>query len=300
MAPRYTLRTLKKGQSNAGFLSWIGVAGNHAYASGGTYHRPTFFGAEASVDEGAFERRGTPECSGLRQTCVLDDALVVVGEYGTVARSTDHGHTWTKTHATQGGCLYATLTWRDRLYITGDAGHVLVSDDGGQNVELMRRGGGRLLGAHATEDAVYFFGDQTLRWDGRKAHPVELPQNAPLCSMATGPEGLVAVGDHGQIVRSPDGERWEKVRSPGRADLETVVRVPDGLVAAGSGGVVLYSETGEAWEALDLGSKEHFWSGCPAGDGALFGAARGAVYLLSVESESWSEMSGEAWSEEFD
>ncbi len=277
---QYELNRILPASSELGFIAQIVASDGWVYASGGSYHRATFL---TSSDGKNFVRRNTPPTSGLRGVLVRSpNDLIVVGEYGTIARSRDHGEVWTNVDETISGCLYRIEEALGAIWVCGDAGLVLRSDDGGVRWQQVHRGGPRLLSIFASGQHVWFVGEQLLRFDGNTFDSVPTPAHAPLCKMDQLPDGsLLLVGDDGQMFHSSDGSEWQAIRLDTNAAIEDVAALWGGMLAVGSDGTLLFSDSGREWRNLGIDADEHFWCIAPMGQGALLGGNRAAVYRLS-------------------
>ena len=278
--PEFELRVVHPAEDGVGFVSKVTLAGGVAQVSGGTCHSPLFLASSNGRD---FYSRGTPNTPGLRQHLVLEDRVVVVGEYGMIAVSSDHGASWRGAQQGTSGCLYCVLrVGADELLAAGDGGVVLRSTDRGDSWVRAHEGGGRILsGLVVGPDEVYFVGDALSRWDGTSLVELPVALDAPLCAMTRVGGRLVAVGDAGQIWRSTEGTSWQRVAAPVEESLEDVAPVGAGLLAVGEEGVAIWSsDAGATFTALDLPTSTHLWSVAPVGEGALLGADDGEVLHL--------------------
>ena len=74
-----------------------------------------------------------------------------------------------------------------------------------------------------------------------------LPQGNKLNSMALGNNTIVAVGDVGTILTSPDGISWTVRTSPTSSDLKGITYGSNKFVAVGNSGTILTSHDGISW-----------------------------------------------------
>ena len=278
--PKFDVTIVNPAEADAGFVSRLSVGEGYVYASGGTHHAPLFL---ASSNARVFHPRTTPETPGLRHHLVVDDRIVVAGEYGRLALSFDQAETWEAAEVAAAGCLYCVLrTPADELLVGGDGGTLLRPQDRGESWESIDAGGGRLLSGYVDRPGTTFlFGDGLSVWDGERLTMVDLGLRGPLCAMTRIGGHLVAVGDAGQVWRSTDGREWSAVSVPVDEDLEGVARVAGGILVVGDEGTVLWSEDeGYSFTPLDLGLETHLWSIAPLGEGALVGADAGEILRL--------------------
>lgn len=100
-------------------------------------------------------------------------------------------------------------------------------------------------------------------------------------------ERLVAVGDAGTIMTSPEGENWT-VQPSGTVDnLSALVWTGTQLLAVGQRGRILTSPDGITWKARNSGTQSNFSS--VAWSGMQFMAIGGdGLYAVSVDDKVWS------------
>src|SRR4051812_18567437 len=92
---------------------------------------------------------------------------------------------------------------------------------------------------------------QSQDWQARSSpvHPNHLR------AVAAGPQAFVAVGDHGSIVRSPDGENWTRASFPWDVEFHAVAYGNGMFLAAGrTGTLATASADGLNWSRWILGS----------------------------------------------
>jgi hypothetical protein len=83
-----------------------------------------------------------------------------------------------------------------------------------------------------------------------------VPQGNNLAGLLWTGTQLVAVGEHGTVITSPDGIAWTVRPTGTSSDLRSVAWSGTGFVAVGSGGVTVSSEDGTSWSADTLISAE--------------------------------------------
>jgi len=100
-----------------------------------------------------------------------------------------------------------------------------------------------------------------------------------LRAVAAGPQAIVAVGDHGSIVRSPDGENWTRASFPWDVEFHAVAYGNGMFLAAGrTGTLATASADGLNWSRWILGSGNS--------ERILYGLAFGAGRFVAVGSLS--------------
>ncbi len=151
--------------------------------------------------------------------------------------------------------LRAVAGHADRMVAVGDAGWVLVSDDG-------------------------------LTWSNRTP-----PVAQALRGVAYGNSVFVAVGETGTILHSPDGEHWTRApATEDEADLNAIAFADGMFFAVGAAGTLRVSTDGRTWTARDTGFAEDFTSAAVghAGWRFLIGGA-GGIVLRSRDLQSWTQ-----------
>ena len=211
---------------------------------------------------------------------------LVVGDYGKMARTDDGGATWTAFHVPEdtklpedvaevvepGDVVLYGVHWADRnhVWVVGEFGVVLHSNDGGQTFHS------QTSAAEATLFGVYFI-DLQHGWavgmestmmvtsDGGETWtkiPVDAPKGFALAlyEIAINKDSQVgwAVGNNGFLLNSMDGgQTWQRVQVPvqlGSSWFRSVSILPDGRgFAVGANGMVI-STNKQAFKPL----KENF------------------------------------------
>ncbi|WP_407352732.1 pre-peptidase C-terminal domain-containing protein [Luteimonas sp. R10] len=138
----------------------------------------------------------------------------------------------------QGNALRAIAYGHDRYVAVGDAGTLVIADDGDT-------------------------------W--RRLAPAT---RASLRAVAFGDGVFVAVGDNGAMVRSDDGEHWEAVESGVGDTLYHVAHGPAGFVAAGGLSLVV-SPDGLQWTGIEHGIQPDTFP--PSLQGVAYGNGRYVV-----------------------
>jgi len=289
--------TIHAAASDQGFLGSIVVRDSQVWAVGGTYHKPTCL---HSGDGGhSFVRWTTPQTPGLRDVHIEDETVWVVGEYGTIAKTTD-GATWKVTKIDGAtGCLY--VIERDaqgRLWILGDDGLVLRSRTGRRFQRVPNHSSKRVLNLFVEPTCVWILDSGGMLQRSRspsggdpngKQSFTEIPVLAmrakrPLtCLERTPARTLLLTGDGGLVLRSTnDGVSWKKIPIDVRADLEKILVTRYGIFVIGDRGTLLVShDDGRTFTAVESAMQGHLWSIAAIGSDLLVGGDQGVIYRLT-------------------
>lgn len=284
------LRILSSPSSRRGYIAEICEAGGAIMAVGGTSRAVTVL---ASSDGEHFWPRTTP-ARGLRDVCVDGDEVVIVGEYGLVARSADHGATWRELTSNSSGCLFSALADAERgvVWICGDAGYL--AEVRGDSLQRKDIGVSERLSAVARGAGALWllgYGGGLYRFDGEQAREVMRGPKG-LTSLVELPSGTLLIsGDGGQLYRSSDGgESFARVELEIEEDLEAVAVTRGGVAVLLGGGATLWvsSDDGVSFTPVDhgLSSGTSLWTACPFGDGLLLGGDEGLIAYLGAEGAS--------------
>ncbi len=198
----------------------------------------------------------------------VDGEWVATGAGGTIRRSTDGGTTWTEVDAGLDADLFAVDARPAR---GGDA-----RNGSGSGYELV---------AVADDGTIATSSDGGERWS--TATPVP---GTWWWDVTTADDGTwVVSGGGGNLLTSPDATTWTTRTTGTTQTLRGVTADPDGLLASGADGTVLRSTDGGAsWQARDIGDVGvELWR--PAhGDGVwVVGGASGTL-LRSTDTETWT------------
>lgn len=199
----------------------------------------------------------------LRSMVRADGLFVAVGNGGAIFTSSD-GRVWT---ARESGVTnnFRSVTWfRDRFVVVGESG-----DQGVTSTAL------------TSVDGITWESHQTL---------------GDLFSVSHNGHMLVAVGDQGTIVTSPDGAAWNKLPSfvnpetwegsPTSQDLNAITWTGTRFVAVGKDGVVIISTNGLSWTSSGPGGRKNL-HGIAYGDGVYVTVANDGVYYVSTDAAIW-------------
>lgn len=175
----------------------------------------------------------------------------VVGGYGVIFRTDDGGKTWRAwmehTDNPNGLHLNAIAAFGDALYIAGERGLVLRSQDGGNS-----------------------FSAVPLPYQGSFFAACALPDG-----------GILVAGLRGNAFVSEDGRNWSKVELPQPITLIGASRLSGGRIALlNQAGTVFVGSDPRHLETLRLAPAAQLTAIADGGDGTLFGASvRGPVRL---------------------
>lgn len=172
---------------------------------------------------------------------------LVVGAYGLAFATEDGGRTWSslmgRLQAADGRHLYAAGAVGDALYIAGEQGVLLVSDDGGRTFSRAAfPGKGTSFGMLAASSGVLVYGlkGSVHRGEaGGRWTRIDMPA-ASVTAGARLPDGALVLGNEsGQIFRSrDDGRSFQPVPADGRVPVTGLAVAADGaLVRSGMRGV---------------------------------------------------------------
>jgi photosystem II stability/assembly factor-like uncharacterized protein len=274
-----------------GYVAQIVLTDDAVVAVGGTAGDVTVL---LSSDARHFHAAGRPS-RGIRGVVARDGALLVVGEYGQIARSADEGQTWTAIPSEASACLFTAVHVDGTVWIGGDDGMLLrLEGDEVRRVDL-GLGSTRISALAADGDALWILGfDGALRRFAAGALSEVFRGERALTDIVRTPAGTwVVTGDGGQIWRSDDGgASFARIAATVVEDLEAVDCTADGtVVVVGAGATALAStDDGRTFAAVGAGvTRTGLWSTCPFGDGVLVGGDRGLVLYLGPGEVPWAD-----------
>lgn len=295
-----TVRILSLPSSRRGYIAEIVEAGDVLVAVGGTSRAVTVL---ASTDGEHFWSRATPG-RGLRDVCLDGDEVVIVGEYSLVARSKDHGASWTELTTSTSGCLFCALPDPERgvVWICGDEGYLAEL----RGARLLRKELGiseRLSAVARGAGALWLlgYGGGLYRFDGEQAREVLRGKKGLTCLVELPSGTLLVSGDGGQLYRSADGgESFAQVELDIEEDLEAVAVTRGGVAVVLGGGATLCASTDDGLSfapiAHELASDVTLWTACPFGDGLLLGGDEGLIaYLGAAGDAPWQGRADRFW-----
>ncbi len=290
MNTQRTLRIVSAPSSRRGYISEIVEAGEVLVAVGGTSREVTVL---ASSDGEHFWPQTAP-VRGLRDVCIDGGEVVVVGEYGFIGRSADHGATWVEVSSSASGCLFSALPDAEHgsVWICGDAGYVAEL----RGAQLLRKDVGiseRLSAVARGAGSLWLLGYEggLYRFDGDTASEVMRGPDGLTCLVELPSGTLLLSGDGGQLYRSTDaGQTFTRVELEVSEDLEAVAVTRAGVAVVLGGGATLWASTddGASFSPVehDLPSDTTLWTACPFGEGLLLGGDEGLIAFLGHEGEA--------------
>ena len=245
-------------------------------------------------------RRGTAdESNGVHSMAAFQGGLVMVGESGTCAVTTDLGKTYTRYETGHSDELYGVATTDQVVWLGGEEGY-LARMVAGEIEKVAFESEERQVRIAAIAGQLWVIGDDaTLRIlddDGQLVRKVELGADGPLCSLVKTRSGVVVVvGDGGFITRSADGASFTRIEIEDLdADLEHIIQLAGGelLIVGGDGCILLSSDDGATWLRIENVPDDsvHLWSALPFGPGALIGGDDGAIWKLAPKGDAtWAD-----------
>jgi photosystem II stability/assembly factor-like uncharacterized protein len=239
----------------------------------------------------------------LLDAAVSGREIVVVGERGTILRSTDSAQTWNRvasgTRATLTGIAFAPgfekLGWA-----VGHDALILSTADGGSTWTKQYQGADlqdSFLDVLALVDqrviAIGGYGLYAQSTDGGKTWTRRkiIDDDAHLNRITFGADGwLYLAGEHGTVLRSRDrGETWQRLPVPYDGSFY-------GILASGQGRLIAYGSEGRAFRSIDDGAT---WTPLRNQETVLLasGVLRGGFNLvLAGQSRSAFELNGDSLS----
>lgn len=223
------------------------------------------------------------------------NALVAVGDYGTVVRSTDEGKTWQQAEVPVSVLLTAVHFADDSHgWAVGHGGVILASSDGGANWQIQTTLDERpvLLSVHFTDArrgyAVGAYGAAFVTSDGGRnwapmavgsGHDADLHLNHIFSTLGG---TLFLAAETGVAFRSTDrGASWTKLETGVSGSLWSGLERSDGeVVLLGMSGKVIASrDGGNTWQARETGTEQSLTSGITLANGGLIVVGAGGVVL---------------------
>ncbi|MFO7526797.1 MAG: protein kinase [Ignavibacteriaceae bacterium] len=182
------------------------------------------------------------------------DNLVIVGERGVILLSTDAGQTWQRKNSDTDKSLFRVKSFRNRIYITGSEGTLLVCNNTIDDVKALNKPVNSIL------YDIYFLNTLSgfvIGWDGALLHTSDGGTSWTKKVKLTGDyfrsitfinekTGII-VGGGGTILRSNDsGLNWEPISSITISSFNKVLSLNDEIVIA-------VTNKGEIFQSLDYG-----------------------------------------------
>jgi len=224
------------------------------------------------------------------------DALVAVGERGTIIKSLDDAQSWNIRHDDRD--LPVTLTALaalsdEVLLATGHDGVILRSPDAGEHWSLVRHDGTLgepLLGVLSADGRTAYawgsFGkflistDAGLSWTEQPLAPVQGEHLNGMDGVADGVQMLV--GEMGLALRSVDGGRqWQRLDAFYNGSLFGISRLSGGHWAAYGmrGHVFVSADDGDHWEQIALPHQLPLYGHVRSGRGELVIVGTGGAFV---------------------
>ncbi|NMG74958.1 WD40/YVTN/BNR-like repeat-containing protein [Aromatoleum diolicum] len=223
------------------------------------------------------------------------NALIAVGDYGTIVRSTDEGKTWQQAEVPVSALLTAVHFVDDeRGWAVGHGGVILVTSDGGANWQLQTTLDEKpvLLSVHFTDAqrgyAVGAYGVAFVTADGGRnwapmavgsGHDADLHLNHVF---ATREGALFLAAETGVAFRSTDrGGHWTKLATGVSGSLWSGLERSNGeVVLLGmSGRVIASRDGGNTWQVRETGTEQSLTSAIALPNGGMIIVGAGGVVL---------------------
>ena len=196
---------------------------------------------------------------------VAQDALVLVGERGTILHSTDSAQSWQRKESGVSAAFTAVSFATDGLHgwVAGHDALILATTDGGATWGPAYQGDNR-------EDSFLDI--------------LVIDQNT-----------IIAVGAYGYYVESRDGGlTWEtRYVQDQDSHLNRITQANDGtLYLAGERGTLLFStDNGLEWQPIGTPYQGSFYGILPLHNGSLLAhGLRGHIYLSDNQGENWTQV----------
>ncbi len=224
-------------------------------------------------------------------------ALVAVGDYGTIIRSTDDGKTWQQARVPVASPLTSVHFVNERSgWAVGHGGVILASVDGGATWQVQKVLDERpvLLSVHFADErrgyAVGAYGAAFRSDDGGATwEPMAVGEGNDgdmhlnhLFSTRGG--ALFIAAEAGLAFRSDDrGESWTKLETDVSGSLWSGFEGADGeVVLLGMSGKVIASrDRGQTWQLRETGTEQSLTGGVGLADGGSLVVGSGGVMLRS-------------------
>ncbi|MBR0566254.1 glycosyl hydrolase [Azoarcus sp. L1K30] len=233
------------------------------------------------------------------------DALIAVGDYGTVVRSTDSGRTWIQADVPVSTLLTeAHFVDAQHGWVVGHGGVILTTTDGGVRWTLQQELADKpvLLSVHFTSlDKGFAVGAYGTAWrttdGGRKWSPMKVGEGADADMhlnhlFATRSGALFIAAEGGLAFRSTDGgDTWVSLPTGVSGSLWSGLESGAGeIVLLGMSGRVLRSrDGGDSWQVTEDESAQSITAGVVDGDGGFIAVGSGGV-VLKVHGRLQSEI----------
>ncbi len=267
---------------------------SQGWAVGGTFGHPLVMSQRGK----RFKIHSPPKTLGLRAALALDDSALLVGESGGLFVTRDDGDTWKKVATKTRGCLFSIVRCGGSIWLAGDDGFMLRSEDEGKTWSPPRFASkakklGRISRLVGHGQQLWMVSHEGKLGVVRKSslELIDLDRMA-LTSVAFSPRGLgIAVGDGGAIMRSNDsGKTWTRSEAEIEADLEDVAWVHERFVIVGDEGTVLTTSDGESFSSVQTNREEHLWSLYSDDGNVVIGGDAGLVFKMTASDLAKGEL----------
>ena len=231
----------------------------------------------------------------LLDGAVVGRDLVVVGERGTVLRSTDEAHTWQEAAVPAAATLTALsfAPGSTQGWAVGHDALILVTHDAGLTWQKQWQGENltdSFLSVLALDDrhvmAVGAYGlfvatdDGGKTWVRRKV----LEEDYHLNRLSQGPSGhLYLAGEHGTLLRSTDlGATWQRIDSPYDGSFYGILPLDaHTLIAHGLRGRIYSSgDDGSSWNLVPIDQRTLIATAVKLPDGAVLFAGQSRAWFI--------------------
>ena len=203
------------------------------------------------------------------------ERLVAGGEAGVVLLSDDGGKSWRQAKVAAGD-PGAERALRDAQLLVDDG-----PDKPFLNLYFQTADTGYVLGAYNLIFRTTDGGKTWQPWQDRVANP----RGFHLYGMARSGDALFIAGEQGLLLRATDGETFTPLATPYKGSWFGIVAATDGaLVAYGLRGNAWRStDQGETWSRIDTGVPVAISAGRLLADGRLALVAQSGAVLLSAD-----------------
>lgn len=117
-----------------------------------------------------------------------------------------------------------------------------------------------------------------------------LPQGNRLNAVTSGKETIVAVGDTGTIITSPDGIKWTVRTTPTSNDLNGIAYGNNTFVAIGDSGTILTSPDGISWTVREQTVTSNDLTGIAYGNNAFVAVGKFSTgFITSPDGVTWTK-----------
>ncbi|MBI3193680.1 MAG: T9SS type A sorting domain-containing protein [Ignavibacteriae bacterium] len=284
------------------FVSVVGSSPGLSYNAHGVSLSSTDTGATWTDDTKFIIRRN------FRDVAFTNSQVgSIVGDSGTIFRTTDGGTTWDKQlHGTifeSSGKHFHSVSFINPNIgtVVGDIGTIVKTTNSGTNWILQNSNTTKMLNDVSLfdENKCVVVGEQGLilqtndggeTWNRRTGETVNELRGVTYVTQSV----VVCVGSNGTIVKSSDGGlNWRIISTPTPSTLNDV-RFFDEVVgiAVGNNGVILRTtDSGESWLKIDRRAYENLHSITSTGSTGILTGSYGTILRTTDKGETWSNLS---------